>query len=332
MKFLLFSLFQIALVLLEVPAIKSYECNNNSSLCIDQHHYQQCTNNQLAGNVMACPEGEICDHTSGTALCRDINVLPLSLQTLTDEPQCTEPSLFPAPSCHQYYECSAVWWWYQLELKTCPEGLLFDKKTNSCGSASSVDCDSRSSTTLAPPIELPECKGRSKHPALLCYQFIECVPMWWYWSPELKSCPQGQAFDRYTESCVCAGQLDCVVPDSNKVECSGPGNHSTSNCYEYYQCTKFLWWWQAQLKKCPNGQAYDKSVCKCASDQDVKCFYPVPQCQGYALYPASNKRQYYECVFNDSSLEWKAVLRTCNSGLAFHPSFAECVPEWFLIF
>ena len=64
------------------------------------------------------------------------------------------------------------------------------------------------------------------------------------------------------------------VLDSNKVECSGPGNHSTPNCYEYYQCTKFLWWWQAQLKKCPNGQVYDKSVCKCASDQDVKCFDP----------------------------------------------------------
>ncbi|XP_044264864.1 uncharacterized protein LOC123011483 [Tribolium madens] len=293
---------------------KDTKCESNGFTCIDSEHFQQCNrnnvNNTLINSPIACPKNHICDVVNGSVTCTLINVVPISADL--EDKTCTSPSKFEAPLRYQYYECVQNWFRWELVLKTCPQGELFDLSLGTCA--------------IPPPVTKPKCKEPGKYPALQCFQYFECVRKWWWWETKLRNCPKGQAFDPFTKTCVCAGVLKCSLPSSG-ISCEGPGTQLGFNCSEYYDCTKFLWWWQPVLKKCPDGQIYDTKTCQCAPEAEAEC--SPRKCEGYKKYPAETQNQYYECTLKESGVEWELQLKNCSLGTYYSNLKEKCVFRFF---
>mgnify|MGYP005984472915 CR=1 FL=1 len=60
--------------------------------------------------------------------------LPLCVykQRYIADPKCTGSGRLPGPTSNQYYECELIWFQWQPQLKTCPDGQIYDKTTAQC--------------------------------------------------------------------------------------------------------------------------------------------------------------------------------------------------------
>ncbi|CAH1975975.1 unnamed protein product [Acanthoscelides obtectus] len=58
---------------------------------------------------------------------------------------------YPAQKCNQYYKCTKIMWWYNIQLQTCRNGRIFDLSSRRCerGSCSSPTEISSPATTAA---------------------------------------------------------------------------------------------------------------------------------------------------------------------------------------
>lgn len=60
--------------------------------------------------------------------------------TIYGEPTCNSTGNYPGPTCSEYYECVAVWWWFAPALRTCDTGLYYSKTNGTCVTASESGC------------------------------------------------------------------------------------------------------------------------------------------------------------------------------------------------
>jgi hypothetical protein len=451
--------------------------------------------------------------TTTTAIPTTTTAVPTTTTTTTAEkipttpvtvPACFDSSKYPAKTCYDYYECVAVWWWWQPELKSCPEGQAFDAKLDRCTIGAWFNCQP-ATTTIVPtttttvpkttttvpttttipttttttpttttaipittttvrttmtekipttthvsPVTVPVCFDSSKYPAETCYEYYECVAVWWWWQPELKSCSEGQAFDAKLDRCTIGAWFNCqpattttvptttitvpintttvptttttvptttitvlintttvpttsttvpttttilepttkttakirtttYVPPVTAPACFDSHKYPTAICYEYYECVAVWWWWQLELKNCSDGQAFDEKLEECTAaawfncQPSIKTTVPTttttvptttttvptitttvltttttvpttttrvpttttilptistdpviePLCFGPSKYPAPQCDQYYECV--QILWWWQPKLKNCPSEQAFNSSTNICM-------
>ncbi|XP_063905743.1 uncharacterized protein LOC135124541 isoform X2 [Zophobas morio] len=290
---------------------------------------------------------------------------------IIEPPSCPGPGKHPAPNCYQYYECQQKLWWWEPILQTCTIGYAFDIFIIACAPIASVDCHNRITTTvspttpkptpLPPPIIEPSCYGPSKHPSSSCYQYYECVQVWWWWEPRLLSCERGYAFDIAYSECRFLSYVDCyprqtttVTPPTTAAtpapppivvpECSGPSRHPAPICYQYYECIQIGWWWAPELKSCSPGESFDVILGVCYPSYVVDCQQrstttkaptpttaattprpppQVPECHGFSKHPAALCYQYYEC--GQMWWWWEPTLKTCPEGQGFDEKRGRCI-------
>src|SRR5699024_2747176 len=81
--------------------------------------------------------------------------------------------------------------------------------------------------------------------------------------------------------------------------CTGPGKHPAPSCYHYYECESGSSGWEAILKVCLVGEAFDTTLIACASITVVDCqsrlttttiqpTTPPEQCSSTTKLPASS--------------------------------------------
>lgn len=60
--------------------------------------------------------------------------------TTVGPPTCSSHSYSKGPTCSQYYECVAKWWWYEPVLRTCNDGYYFSESQSACVLAAESGC------------------------------------------------------------------------------------------------------------------------------------------------------------------------------------------------
>ncbi|KAJ3648600.1 hypothetical protein Zmor_020393 [Zophobas morio] len=192
------------LALWAVPADAIFctgECKESGIRCPDPYSYQICVNMSdyavAATTAKQCPDGTICTD-QGNFPCKVGTVpVPTTTPKPTTLPPCSGPAKFPTSSCNTYFECVQTLWWWSPATQTCPDGQNFDPSTAEC--SNTYKCGP-STTTVAPSD--PKCTGSGRLPGPTSNQYYECELIWFQWQPQLKTCPDGQTYDKTTAQCV----------------------------------------------------------------------------------------------------------------------------------
>jgi hypothetical protein len=133
-------------------------------------------------------------------------------------PACFDGSKFPAKLCNEYYECIQVLWWWEPQLKSCPDGQGFDPASSECAPAATVPCghELTTTTTTVAPETPPSCDGAGRYPGPADNQYYECAYAWFRWRPYLQTCPDEQVYDKSAQECV-GGTVLTGVPLGEEV-------------------------------------------------------------------------------------------------------------------
>jgi hypothetical protein len=136
----------------------------------------------------------------------------------TTLPACFDGSKFPAKLCNEYYECIQVLWWWEPQLKSCPDGQGFDPASSECAPAATVPCghELTTTTTTVAPEAPPSCDGAGRYPGPADNQYYECAYAWFRWRPYLQTCPDEQVYDKSAQECV-GGTVLTGVPLGEEV-------------------------------------------------------------------------------------------------------------------
>ncbi|XP_045483797.1 uncharacterized protein LOC123689047 [Harmonia axyridis] len=130
------------------------ECNP-AIKCVNSTSFAFCVRIGSEEKLVAhqnCLEGQRCSSTDGFQPCitdptttTSTTKAPTSTTkapttTTVSPPNCDQTGLgdFPAAKCNQYYRCSKTLWWWDANLKTCPQKMAFDPTSRKC--VLSTDC------------------------------------------------------------------------------------------------------------------------------------------------------------------------------------------------
>ncbi|GJQ80782.1 hypothetical protein Trydic_g9373 [Trypoxylus dichotomus] len=103
----------------------------------------------ITPDTTASPPGSVIITPSTSTTSGSVIIVPSTTQpTITtvppgsgsSPPNCTGLGYYWGPSCTQYYECIAVWWWYEYRLKSCDTGLWFSLANKACVTPASSEC------------------------------------------------------------------------------------------------------------------------------------------------------------------------------------------------
>lgn len=117
-------------------------------------------------------------------------------------------------------------------------------------------------------VTIPQCATAGKYPDPdSCYSYYECIlVMSWYYAPELKTCPTGQAYDIYLKNCAPEATVDCqnrakstVIPQTTPAtsvnSCTRAGLVCTTSQY-FQECQSIGGQFSlvGEPMPCPTGQ------------------------------------------------------------------------------
>lgn len=184
--------------------------------------------------------------------------------------------------CDKYSECNIKG---ELKEKLCPDGLVFEIKSERCDYPAKVDCKGR--PELQPPQPSKNCSranGFFPWPAeVSCQKFYDCRGGTAY----LQTCPEGVIFDPKVDACVTpdqSGRKECSGGKFLGFECPkyGPddilrfGNHDRlphpDNCVKFFSCLRDG---RPRLGACPRKTVFNNATGHCGDP--VK----VPGCEDY---------------------------------------------------
>lgn len=219
-----------------------YECNNGKKRlqsCLQGHYFN--------------PLIESCDLPWNTN-CNNSPIGPPSNDSNSTS-ECTECGCnncitrFPDPqNCSLYYQCENG----EKVSKACPEHLYYDNVNQICDFPNNVDCKQK-------------CKeGEKQQHECQCNKYYECING----QQVLKTCPNGQYFDRKKKICVeshtCPGQVD--------IGCIGTCSsfHSTEyllhkDCDKHCVCENG----SPYIVNCPKKQVYNPKSQTCDWPENV---------------------------------------------------------------
>ncbi|KAJ8957694.1 hypothetical protein NQ318_017586, partial [Aromia moschata] len=244
--------------------------------------------------VKTCPSLQIFDENS--------------LQCIVDKssvtiPTCTGPGKYPCPIYNKYYECvESDEGDYQLVVRTCSSGEIFDRKT--------LDC------VLDNTDMFPTCESSTKYTCPVDNMYFECVETddgSFYLV--VRTCPPGQIFDESSLQCTTRGYFP---------KCTSTRNYTCPVYNMYYKCVETDdGSYEMLVKTCPSLQIFDENSLQCIVDESS---VTVPTCTGPDKYPCPISKKYYECVESDEG-DYQLVVRTCSSGEIFDRKTLDCVPD-----
>jgi hypothetical protein len=161
-------------------------------------------------------------------------------------PTCNGLGKYPAAACDQYYECLQFLWWFNLQLKTCPSGQAFNPTLKDCVSAELLHCGASSTSSSTTRTTYPTTKSST------ITSIATTV------APGILS--NTKTFFKYNSAVP-------VTPPT----CTGSGKYPAPDCTQFYECISVMWWWDYEVKTCPEEQAFDTSSFDCTSVALIKC-------------------------------------------------------------
>ncbi|KAJ8934138.1 hypothetical protein NQ314_013597, partial [Rhamnusium bicolor] len=295
---------------------------------------------------LACVTNRRCDAETGefvpivpttVTTTTSVTTTPISTTTtvpVTSPAQCTSASKNPAQNCSQYYECVPFLWWFNLELKSCPSGQVFNSTELTCNTNSRCDADTeefitvasttQSTTVLTTPTSIrttattpvhtvtppAQCNNASKYPAQNCNKYYECVPHLWWFNLELKSCSSGEAFS--TSKLECITDSICAAVTGEPV--TGESITTVSSTTEVTKTEPLT----SDSTTVTTASTTNISI----STTTIAPVSPPAECNTASKFPAENCNQYYQCV---PFLWWfNLELKSCSSGEAFSITPPSC--------
>jgi hypothetical protein len=207
-------------------------------------------------------------------------------------PECPDADhnyLFRHPEqCDAFYLCDGGF----VQLRLCPDGLVFIEKENKCLSPSLNSCDGR--PKLQPPRGTGMCirQNGKFHSSSSCSKFFYCENN----KPTMGTCAGGLVFDPKTRICNWADRVlrpGCFPSDLLGVRCPNPilteeeasqaaglvlpfGDHSRhedpSDCRFYFICLKTG---HPRRAGCGDGEVFDRRTGICTHYKEV------PGCENY---------------------------------------------------
>jgi len=178
--------------------------------------------------------------------------------------------------CDKYFECNIKG---EEKENLCPDGLVFDEKSQNCDYPSKVDCGQRSKLQSAQPSKnCPRANGFFAWPAKeSCQKFWDCRGGQSY----LQTCPEGVIFDMKVDACVTPDQShreECKAEKFLKFDCPNYsaeeplrfGNHDRlpdpENCQKFYSCLRDG---QPRLGVCPRKTVFNNATGLCDDPKAV---------------------------------------------------------------
>lgn len=196
--------------------------------------------------------------------------------------------------CDKYYECNIKG---EEKEKLCPDGLVFESKSENCDYPAKVNCTGRE--TLQTPIPAKNCpraNGFFAFPANeSCQKFWDCRGGQSY----LQVCPTGVIFDPKIDACVTPDQSnrpECAAGKFLGFECPtyGPddvlrfGNHERlphpTDCQKFFSCLKSGQ--GPRLGACPRNTVFSFEAGSCSEPATV------PGCETYWTDKAEEELDY----------------------------------------
>ncbi|XP_078032569.1 uncharacterized protein LOC144467579 [Augochlora pura] len=216
--------------------------------------------------------------------------------------------------CNKFYECVDG----EVMERKCLENHYFNERLQACDRKKTGNCKKQSTKD-------PDCAGvicgtkRFKHEK--CEWYYECQNG----VKEVKQCPSGLQYNKYTEMCDAPEKVncyDCKVGTRTPHECQ---------CDQYYECNNeqhFI------LKSCPAGKNFDLVTLECLPQEKAKChkrnFVAVIALSDAATCPANipdgtikyiphdtDCHKYYECKAGGSRKEGTCPFNRENIQFCF---------------
>jgi len=184
--------------------------------------------------------------------------------------------------CDRYVECNIKG---EESVHLCPDGLVFDVKSERCDYPAKVNCTGRPLLQTAKSSKnCPRSNGFFPFPANeSCQKFWDCRGGKGY----LQVCPEAVIFDTHVDACVTPDQAkrpDCKANKFLGFECPTYkpeetlrfGNHdrlpNPLNCQQFFSCLRTG---EPRLGACPRNTVFSFHTGHCA-DPDT-----VPGCENY---------------------------------------------------
>nr|XP_015837726.1 PREDICTED: uncharacterized protein LOC103313617 [Tribolium castaneum] len=213
-------------------------------------------------------------------------------------------------------------------------------------SSRSIECVSTPPITSPTLITIPTCNSADTYPAQTCNQYYKCIlVMSWYYAPELKDCPNGQAYDIYLKTCAPVATVDCQIRTRTTVILPTTVLNPVTTSFPKILCTKIgLVCIDSQrfqkcgsiegqfvlignFMSCPDGQICDDSSdsIQCVTNLPVSAITPItiPTCTSIGKYPSETCNKYYECILV-MSWYYAPELKSCPIGEAYDINTEKC--------
>ncbi|XP_070153654.1 uncharacterized protein, partial [Polyergus mexicanus] len=247
------------------PSKTSTEVARIAHRCLCNVYYE-CVNGDKIHQT--CPNGmhfdyvrEICDLPEIVNCVRPITAIDILMGSCQSKCYPEGKAFQHEIDCSSYYLCSDG----ERILKHCIAGLYFNVTLQMCDYPTKPDCDL--TAMFLTTITLGDCPPPDSTEKVLlphecnCEQYYECVKG----DHALRTCPNGQHFDRSRNICNHPENAKCpyVCPcTTEKIllphEC---------NCDRYYECIKG----RQALRICPNGLYFDYIQKICKNPAEANC-------------------------------------------------------------
>lgn len=179
--------------------------------------------------------------------------------------------------CDRYVECNIKG---EESVQLCPDGLVFDVKSERCDYPAKVNCTGRPLLQKPSPSKnCPRANGFFPFPANeSCQKFWDCRGGKSY----LQICPEAVIFDTHVDACVTPDQArraDCKANKFLGFECPKYkpeenlrfGNHdrlsNPINCQQFFSCLRTG---EPRLGACPRNTVFSSKTGHCADPASVQ--------------------------------------------------------------
>ncbi|KAL2719605.1 chitin-binding domain protein cbd-1-like isoform X1 [Vespula squamosa] len=259
------------------PVCKEGDTKPHDSLC---DKYFKCENNQYVQKT--CPSGLHWDRKRN--LCNN----PLEANCPYMRPVCKEGDTKPHDSlCDKYFKCENN----KYVQKTCPSGLHWDRKRNSCNNPLEANCPYK------------KCIDGTTYPhECQCHLYYVCKNDMLV----LQECPNGKEWDRNNHICTDPANAHC--PKKQPITCDeGSYKSHDKECDIYYKCISNNY----VSKTCKPGLHWNRQRNLCTAPTDARCPTSSDRSCIEGFYKPHEVLcdMYYKCVNNN------LVLRKCPPGL-----------------
>lgn len=207
---------------------------------------------------------------------------PVVYEEYECEPRAESYRVSDPAMCDKYYECNIKG---EESEHLCPDGLMYEEKSQNCDYPSKVNCGARTELQPAQPSKnCPRANGFFAWPAEeSCQKFWDCRGGTSY----LQICPQGVIFDMTIDSCVTPDQSkreECLAEKFLKYDCPNYsseeplrfGNHDRlpdpDDCQKFYSCLRDG---QPRLGVCPRKTVFNNATGLCDDPNTV------PGCENF---------------------------------------------------